>query len=78
MNKRPESKMIIMKFDGPLMRHAERIHRLIKIHLKGTDKIIPIWTDRYGVSPNVIDGTWASTAVTTSGILTDVISISNF
>ncbi len=46
-------------------------------HLKGTDNIILIWTDRYRQRPMVIAGAGAGPDVTASGILADVISIAN-
>ena len=46
-------------------------------HLKDTDNIILIWTDRYQKRPMVIAGAGAGPEVTASGILADVISIAN-
>ena len=46
-------------------------------HLKGTDNIILIWTDRYATRPMVIAGAGAGPEVTASGVLADVISIAN-
>jgi len=46
-------------------------------HLKGTDNIILMWTDRYAHRPMVIAGAGAGPEVTASGVLADVISISN-
>lgn len=46
-------------------------------HLKGTDNIILIWTDRYRQRPMVIAGAGAGPDVTASGVLADVISIAN-
>lgn len=46
-------------------------------HLKGTDNIILIWTDRYTQRPMVIAGAGAGPDVTASGVLADVISIAN-
>jgi aspartokinase/homoserine dehydrogenase 1 len=46
-------------------------------HLKGTDNIILMWTDRYADRPMVIAGAGAGPEVTASGVLADVISISN-
>ena len=46
-------------------------------HLKGTDNIILIWTDRYKQRPMVIAGAGAGPDVTASGVLADVISIAN-
>jgi aspartokinase/homoserine dehydrogenase 1 len=46
-------------------------------HLKGTDNIILIWTDRYKHRPMVIAGAGAGPDVTASGVLADVISIAN-
>ncbi len=46
-------------------------------HLKGTDNIILMWTDRYENRPMVIAGAGAGPGVTASGILADVMSISN-
>lgn len=46
-------------------------------HLKGTDNIILMWTDRYVNRPMVIAGAGAGPEVTASGVLADVISISN-
>ncbi|MEO6131916.1 MAG: bifunctional aspartate kinase/homoserine dehydrogenase I, partial [Saprospiraceae bacterium] len=46
-------------------------------HLKGTDNIILVWTDRYVNRPMVIAGAGAGPEVTASGVLADVISISN-
>jgi bifunctional aspartokinase / homoserine dehydrogenase 1 len=46
-------------------------------HLKGTDNIILIWTDRYKNRPMVIAGAGAGPEVTASGVLADVISVSN-
>jgi aspartokinase/homoserine dehydrogenase 1 len=46
-------------------------------HLKGTDNIILMWTDRYEHRPMVIAGAGAGPEVTASGVLADVISISN-
>jgi len=46
-------------------------------HLKGTDNIILMWTDRYAHRPMVISGAGAGPEVTASGVLADVISISN-
>jgi aspartokinase/homoserine dehydrogenase 1 len=46
-------------------------------HLKGTDNIILIWTDRYKDRPMVIAGAGAGPDVTASGVLADVISIAN-
>ncbi len=46
-------------------------------HLKDTDNIILIWTDRYQKRPMVIAGAGAGPEVTASGVLADVISIAN-
>jgi len=46
-------------------------------HLKGTDNIILLWTDRYSTRPMVIAGAGAGPEVTASGVLADVISIAN-
>jgi len=46
-------------------------------HLKGTDNIILLWTDRYAQRPLVIAGAGAGPDVTASGVLADVISIAN-
>ena len=46
-------------------------------HLKGTDNIILLWTDRYQHRPMVVAGAGAGPEVTASGVLADVISISN-
>ncbi len=46
-------------------------------HLKGTDNMILMWTDRYENRPMVIAGAGAGPEVTASGVLADVISISN-
>jgi aspartokinase/homoserine dehydrogenase 1 len=46
-------------------------------HLKDTDNIILIWTDRYQQRPMVIAGAGAGPEVTASGVLADVISIAN-
>lgn len=46
-------------------------------HLKGTDNIILLWTDRYAHRPMVIAGAGAGPEVTASGVLADVIAISN-
>ena len=46
-------------------------------HLKDTDNIILIWSDRYAHRPMVIAGAGAGPEVTASGVLADVISISN-
>lgn len=46
-------------------------------HLKGTDNIVLLWTDRYTNRPMVIAGAGAGPEVTASGVLADVISISN-
>ena len=46
-------------------------------HLKDTDNIILIWTDRYQQRPMVIVGAGAGPEVTASGVLADVISIAN-
>jgi aspartokinase/homoserine dehydrogenase 1 len=46
-------------------------------HLKGTDNIILLWTDRYALRPLVIAGAGAGPDVTASGVLADVISIAN-
>lgn len=46
-------------------------------HLKGTDNIILLWTDRYEHRPMVIAGAGAGPEVTASGVLADVMLISN-
>ena len=46
-------------------------------HLKDTDNIILLWTDRYKQRPMVIAGAGAGPEVTASGVLADVISIAN-
>ena len=46
-------------------------------HLKGTDNIILLWTDRYAQRPMVIAGAGAGPEVTASGVLADVMLISN-